>query len=35
MPSQVIHRIQNPALQVKSFACDRRWQVLAEAQVSA
>jgi hypothetical protein len=33
-PSQGIHRIQNPALQVKSFAYDHRWQILAEAQVS-
>jgi hypothetical protein len=33
-PSQVIHRIQNPALQVKSFAYDHRWQALAEANVS-
>jgi len=32
-PAQVIHRIQNPALQVKSFAYDHGWQALAEAQV--
>jgi hypothetical protein len=33
-PSEIIHRIQNPALQVKSFTYDHGWQVLAEAQVS-
>jgi hypothetical protein len=33
-PSQVIHRIQNPALEVKSFAYDHGWKVLAEAEIS-
>jgi hypothetical protein len=33
-PFQIIHRIQNPALQVKSFTYDHGWRVLAEAEVS-
>ena len=33
-PTQLIHRIQNPALLVKSFSYDRGWQALAEAHIS-
>jgi hypothetical protein len=33
-PSQVIHRIQNPAAQVKCFAYDQGWRALAETEVS-
>jgi hypothetical protein len=32
--SRVIHRIQNPALRVKSFAYDQGWRALAETEGS-
>ena len=31
----MIHRIQNPAQLVKSFAYDHGWQALAETEASA
>jgi hypothetical protein len=33
-PSQVIHRIQNPAVLVRCFAYDQGWRALAEPEVS-
>jgi len=33
-PSEFIYRIQNPASQVKSFAYDKGWKTVAEAEIS-
>jgi hypothetical protein len=33
-PSQIIHRIQNPAVLVQCFAYDQGWRALAEPDVS-
>jgi hypothetical protein len=33
-PAELIYRIQNPATQVKSFAYDKGWKTVAEAEIS-